>query len=131
MVRGNRLGNQDLSGDLLLVLVMVVERGHAPDPAPFAIFFPGKLEVAALQQDGKLGVIAEGAAADLIFLDLDEPSLFPYNNIISSLCYSANGSEVASVMINGKLVMKDREMLTIDAQRVYAEVTKVAEKYLR
>ena len=85
----------------------------------------------ALQQDGKLGVIAEGAAADLIFIDLDEPSLFPYNNIISSLCYSANGSEVASVMINGKLVMKDREMLTIDVQKVYAEVTKTAEKYLR
>ena len=85
----------------------------------------------ALHQEGVLGVIEEGAAADLVFIDLNEPSLFPHNNIVSSLCYSANGSEVSSVMINGKFVMRNRQMLTIDTERVYAEVEKSAEKYLR
>ena len=77
-----------------------------------------------------IGLIQEGAAADLIFLDLDAPSLFPNNNILSALCYSANGSEVESVMINGKFVMQDRQLLTIDQERVYYEVGKIVEKHL-
>ena len=77
-----------------------------------------------------IGVIREGAAADLIFLDLDAPSLFPNNNTISALCYSANGSEVDSVMINGRFVMRGREFLTIDRERVYYEVGKIVRKHL-
>ncbi len=77
-----------------------------------------------------IGVIREGAVADLIFLNLDAPSLFPNNNILSALCYSANGSEVESVMINGKFVMRDRQLLTIDQERVYYEVGKIVEKNL-
>ena len=84
----------------------------------------------ALQKEGELGVIAEGAAADLIFLDLHTPSMFPCNNIVSSLCSSANGSEVSTVMIGGDFVMKDRKMLTIDMERVYAEVQRICDRYL-
>ncbi len=84
----------------------------------------------ALHRQGQLGVLTEGAAADLIFLDMLSPSLFPANNPVSSLCYSANGSEVCSVMIDGKWVMQDREMLTIDTERVYYEVSKTAEQFL-
>ena len=79
----------------------------------------------ALGLEGRLGVIAEGAEADLIFLDLNASSLFPNNNVVSSLCYSANGSEVVSVMAGGKL----RELLTIDRERVYSEVRRIQKKY--
>ena len=82
----------------------------------------------ALGLGGQLGTIAEGALADLIFVDLSAPSLFPNNNIISSLCYSANGGEVTSVIIGGRLVMKDRELLTIDTERVYYETARIIEK---
>ena len=85
----------------------------------------------ALQKPGELGVISEGAAADLIFLDLHSPSLFPNNDPVSALCYSANGSEVDSVMIDGKWVMKGGQILTIDVERVYYEVAKAAEQYLK
>ena len=44
--------------------------------------------------------------------------------------YSANGSEVDSVMINGKFVMRNRKLLTIDAERVYYEVDKIVKKCL-
>lgn len=73
----------------------------------------------ALKMEGKLGIIKEGALADLIFIDLLSPSLFPQNNIVSSLCYSASGSEVSDVMINGKFVMKDRKLLTIDLTEAF------------
>ncbi|SCX06118.1 5-methylthioadenosine/S-adenosylhomocysteine deaminase [Lachnospiraceae bacterium YSD2013] len=84
----------------------------------------------ALHMEDKLGVIKEGAIADIIFLNLRTPSMYPENNPISALCYSANGSEVESVMINGKFVMKDNVLLTIDMDKVYYEVDKIVEKYL-
>lgn len=84
----------------------------------------------ALNMENRLGVIAPGAKADLIFLDLKAPSLFPNNNIVSSLVYSANGSEVRSVMVDGAFVMKNRELLTIDYERVCYEVAAIQEKML-
>lgn len=84
----------------------------------------------ALGLSDKLGAIADGAKADIIFLDLKSPSLFPNNNIVSSLCYSANGSEVTDVMVDGEFVMKNREFLTIDYERVCYEVNKIADRYL-
>ena len=56
--------------------------------------------------------------------------MFPANNIMSSLCYSANGSEVKSVMIGGKFAMKNREYVSIDAERVRYEVQKMVDAYL-
>jgi 5-methylthioadenosine/S-adenosylhomocysteine deaminase len=84
----------------------------------------------ALGRSGELGEISDGAKADLVFVDLTEPSMFPANNIMSSLCYSANGSEVKSVMIGGKFVMRNREFATIDAERVRYEVQKMVDTYL-
>jgi len=84
----------------------------------------------ALGLEQKIGCILEGAYADLVFVDLTAPSLFPNNNIISSLCYSANGAEVSSVMINGRFVMKNNELITIDVERVHYEVKHIISKYL-
>ena len=115
---------------LLSLIHKGLNRDSTTLPAVSVIRAATRSAAKALGMEGELGVIAEGAAADLIFLDLGAVSLFPANNIISSLCYSANGSEVASVMINGSFVMKDRELLTIDTERVYFEVQKAVEKYL-
>lgn len=84
----------------------------------------------AFKMDGKIGCISEGAYADLLFIDLSCTSLFPNNDVISSLCYSTNGSEVDSVMINGKFVMKNRNLTFIDVERVYYENNRIKNKYL-
>ncbi len=84
----------------------------------------------AFGMHNRIGVIKEGAYADLIFVDLAAISLFPNNDIIAGLCYSANGSEVRSVMINGKFVMKDRMLTTLDTQRICFEAHRIAEKYM-
>ena len=85
----------------------------------------------AVGMEGKLGEIKEGAIADLVLLDLNQISLFPHNNIVSSLSNSANGSEVCSVMIDGKWVMKNNEFLTIDKEKILYEIDRLAKKYLR
>lgn len=79
----------------------------------------------ALGMENRLGVIKQGAYADLVFINLNSVSLFPNNNVVSSLVYSANGSEVESVMINGKFVMYKNEYLTIDTERVMYEAGRI------
>ena len=83
----------------------------------------------ALEAEGKLGVIAEGAYADLIFIDLRSLPFFPNHDIISALCCSANGSEVDSVMVNGKFIMKNRELTTIDEEKIYFEISRIVGKH--
>ena len=115
-------------------LLSLIHKGIAKDstalPSEYVVKAATLNAAKALHMEDKLGVIKEGALADIIFLDLLTPSMFPANNIVSSLCYSANGSEVNSVMINGDFVMKDRILLTIDTERMYNEVEKIVEKYL-
>lgn len=84
----------------------------------------------ALGMENKIGTIAVGAYADLIFIDLQSASLYPNNGVVSSLCYSANGGEVESVMINGKFVMKNRVVTTVDTERVYHEIDRIKAKYI-
>lgn len=115
-------------------LLSLIHKGINEDstslPAKYVVKCATLNAAKALDMEGKIGNIVEGAKADLIFVDLDAPSMFPNNNVLSSLCYSANGSEVKSVMINGKFVMKDNDILTIDKERVYKEVSNVVKKYM-
>lgn len=75
----------------------------------------------ALGLGDQIGQIRVGYQADLAILDLNCPQLMPENNIISSLTYSANGSEVETVIVRGEIVMEKREFTRIDEERVYYE----------
>ena len=74
------------------------------------------------------GSIEMGKKADLALLDLDTPSLTPLGNPVSALVYAANGSEVDTVIIDGKVVMRHRELTTIDEERVRFEVARICER---
>jgi 5-methylthioadenosine/S-adenosylhomocysteine deaminase len=73
------------------------------------------------------GALEEGKLADVITLDLNSPSLTPNHNQISNLVYSENGSSVQDVIIDGKLVMQDRKILTFDESFVIEKARKAAE----
>ena len=79
----------------------------------------------AIGREGELGVIREGALADLILLNLNEPQLIPQNNILSGLVYSSTGAEVDTVLVNGEILMENKTLTTIDESRVYAECQKI------
>ena len=115
---------------LLSLIHKGIHRSSVTAPATFVVDTATRNAAKALHREGELGVIAPGAKADIIFIDLTAPSMFPNNNCISALCYSANGSEVESVMINGKFVMRDREFAGIDREQVLYEVGQIAKKYL-
>lgn len=74
------------------------------------------------------GAIETGRKADLAILRLDVPSMMPNNNLLAALCYSANGSEVDTVIIDGRIVMEGRELKTIDEERVYSEIRSMCQR---
>lgn len=76
----------------------------------------------ALGLEKEIGSIEVGKKADLAILDLNVPSLTPRNNLIAGLSYSANGSEVDTVIINGQITMEHRNILTMDEKLVYSKI---------
>ena len=74
------------------------------------------------------GSIEVGKKADLVLLDLDAPSLTPLNNPVAALAYSANGSEADTVIIDGRVIMRNRELATIDEERVRAEIARICKR---
>ena len=58
---------------------------------------------------------------DLILLDIRQPHLYPTQNLTVSLALCAHGHDVTDSIIDGKLVMKDRQVLTLDEEQVMAE----------
>ena len=74
----------------------------------------------------RIGKIAPGMTADLILIDETAPNMLPQYNLPSALVYSAYGTEVTDSIIGGKIVMRNRELLTIDEERVAYEVGKIA-----
>ena len=82
----------------------------------------------ALGLEGKLGVIKEGALADIIILNMYEPQFIPTNNPVAGIVYSLKGSEVETVIINGRIVMEDGNILTLSESRVYSECNRIAQR---
>ncbi len=76
------------------------------------------------------GTIDEGRLADLVLIDLGEAHLFRLTDeIVPALVYCARADDVESVVVNGRLVMKERRMLTVDERAVLAEAKRVGERY--
>lgn len=64
------------------------------------------------------GVIEVGKNADLILIDLNKPHLIPNAENVYSLIVNLTGQDVSDVIINGKIVMKDREILCDDEEKI-------------
>jgi len=79
----------------------------------------------ALGLAARLGSLEPGKAADLIILDLRQPHLTPFYDA-DLLVYAARGSDVRTVIVDGKIVVRDRRLLTFDLAEVMARVNRLA-----
>jgi len=68
-----------------------------------------------------VGMLAPGFKADLITIDLDQPHFYPRFSIPAHLVYVAHAGDVRTVMVDGKLLMEDRKLLTMDVKKVCQE----------
>jgi guanine deaminase len=67
---------------------------------------------------GRLGRIAPGYKADLVFLDLNHPNWLPLNDPVNQLVHTEDGTAVDSVMVGGRMVVENRRILTVDLERL-------------
>lgn len=73
----------------------------------------------------QIGSLKSGNLADLIVVDQRNPHIVPVRNSISSLVYSAYGTDVDTVIIDGRIIMEGRELKTIDEEEVTKEAMEV------
>lgn len=77
--------------------------------------------------ENEIGSIEVGKKADITIIDLWKPHILPVFDPIATLVYSANGDDVNTVIIDGKIVMEDKEVKTIDEQEILKKAKNAAE----
>jgi 5-methylthioadenosine/S-adenosylhomocysteine deaminase len=81
----------------------------------------------ALGLEKHIGSLEAGKRADLVVVSTAGARMTPLYNPVSHLVYAAHGEDVRTVMVNGRVLMRDRRMLTLDEPAVLAEARKLAE----
>ena len=83
-----------------------------------------------LGMENEIGTLEVGKKADMIFIKNDKLHLCPENDVCANIVYSANGADVESVMIDGKIIMQNRKMINLDEKQVMKQVKKIAKRLL-
>ena len=73
-------------------------------------------------------VLEAGKKADLILIDIDRPEWVPTYNYVYSLVYTASGDSVDTTIVDGRILMENRELTTIDLEEVHAQCRALAPK---
>ncbi len=82
-----------------------------------------------LGMDKEIGSLEVGKKADIIIVDIEnKPHLTPMYNECSHLVYSANGGDTKTVIINGKVVMEDRNIINVDESEVISKMNLLAKE---
>lgn len=76
----------------------------------------------ALGLDKKVGSLEKGKKADLIVVDTKKPHLTPIYSPYSALVYAARGNDVTHTIINGRMVMENRQLTNLDLPEIYERV---------
>jgi 5-methylthioadenosine/S-adenosylhomocysteine deaminase len=82
----------------------------------------------ALGLDGEIGTLEMGKRADIVLWNLNQAHLSPAHNLQAHLVYSASRADVDTVIVNGRVLMRDRRVLTVDEERVLREAGRCARR---
>jgi 5-methylthioadenosine/S-adenosylhomocysteine deaminase len=75
----------------------------------------------ALHLEKLIGSIEPGKRADIVIVDFDDLNQTPYYNVYSHLVYATKANDVRTVVINGRIVMRDRVLLTLNENAIKKE----------
>lgn len=82
----------------------------------------------ALGMGDKIGSVEVGKKADLILLDLKKPHLAPLHSVVSSVVYSARAGDVDTAIVNGRVLMQGRRVLSLSEEEVLGRASRAAEE---
>jgi 5-methylthioadenosine/S-adenosylhomocysteine deaminase len=114
--------NNDL--DLMEEIDLAAKLAKITKMDPLALNAKAVVEMAtidgarALHMEKEIGSLEAGKKADLVLISLDEPNAVPMYDVYAQIAYSLKGSDVETVVIGGRVVMRDRKLLTVDEPRV-------------
>lgn len=106
-------------------LASVIHKGYQNDPVVMSA--PQLLKMATqngalLQGRGDTGTLEVGKKADMVAFDLSKPHMRPHLDPCALLTYSAQGSDVAMTMVNGRILYENGEFLTMDTEKIFHDV---------
>ena len=109
----------------------VLHKHHLCDPNAAweevpQMLFENNAKIAGRYFETELGVLKEGAAADVIIVDYDPLTPLNADNINSHLLFGVTGHDVVTTVANGKVLMKDRRLTQIDVEKVMADCRQAA-----
>lgn len=100
-------------------------------PAPTAVKMATINGAKALGLEWEIGTLEVGKKADIIVIDLNKPHFYPRYNLVASLTYSAQASDVETVIVDGKVVMENYEIKTIDIEKVLFNAERCAKSLIK
>jgi 5-methylthioadenosine/S-adenosylhomocysteine deaminase len=117
--------NNDL--DLMEEMDLAAKLAKITKMDPLALNAKAVVEMAtiegarALHMEKEIGSLEAGKKADLILISLDEPNAVPMYEVYAQLAYALKGSDVETVVIGGRVVMRDRKLLTVNEEEAMAK----------
>jgi len=124
--------NNDL--DLMEEMDLAAKLAKITKGDPLALNAKATVEMAtidgarALHLEKEIGSLEAGKKADLIFIDLDKPNAVPMYDVYAQIAYALKGSDVSTVIIAGKPVMRDRKLLTVNEPEAVAKANEYKKK---
>ncbi len=113
-------------------LCSLLQKGLLEDPTAIPALEAFKLAtrggVKAIKKENSLGILKEGAKADLAIVDFNKPHLQPHNDPVANLVYAASAGDVETVIIDGNILYHKGEFLTMDQERIYYEAAKCSKR---
>jgi 5-methylthioadenosine/S-adenosylhomocysteine deaminase len=95
-------------------------------PATAALDLATRGSARALGLEKEVGALMPGMKADLVVIDLDQPHLTPIYDPYSHLVYAATGADVQTVLVHGRVVVRDRRLLSFDLEETLARARELA-----
>ncbi|MFN2205695.1 MAG: amidohydrolase family protein, partial [Candidatus Promineifilaceae bacterium] len=109
-----------------LRLMAMLQKHEARDPEVMPI--PEALDIAfsgsasVLNMANQIGRLAPGFLADIILINMSGAHLQPLHSVTAGLVYSVRASDVDTVLVNGRVLMRERRLLTLDKPAIIREV---------
>jgi 5-methylthioadenosine/S-adenosylhomocysteine deaminase len=110
-------------------LATLMQKNHHLDP----VILPAEETLRLATQNGatalgfpESGVIAPGRPADLIIFDFHKPHLRPRHNLLSNIMYAAKSPDISHVIVDGRVLMREGELTTLDEERILYEAERRA-----
>ncbi|MFE6942483.1 amidohydrolase [Streptomyces chartreusis] len=109
-----------------MALTALVQKSTTGDPrwltARQALHHATLQSARAVGLGDRLGTLAPGRRADIVLVDLSGPHTQPVHDLAATLVHSARSSDVRTTVVDGRILMRDRELLTIDVPAVVREL---------